>query len=102
MLSGTGSCSAEQRAAKAPPSVAPMNSDGEKMPPDEPEPRLSEVASSLQTNSRTSSQTPMHLAGQDRLDRRVADALDVIVPEADAAARTSGMPTSSMPSMWRR
>ena len=45
-----------QRAAKAPPSVAPMNSDGEKMPPDEPEPRLSEVASSLQTNSSASSQ----------------------------------------------
>jgi hypothetical protein len=35
-------------AAKPPPSVAPMNKDGEKMPPDEPEPRLSEVANALQ------------------------------------------------------
>ena len=34
-------------AAKAPPRVAPMNSDGEKIPPDEPEPRLSDVASSF-------------------------------------------------------
>ena len=33
--------------AKPPPSVAPMNSDGEKMPPEAPEPRLSEVASEL-------------------------------------------------------
>ena len=34
-------------APNAPPSVAPMNSEGEKIPPDEPEPRLSEVAGSL-------------------------------------------------------
>ena len=33
-----------------------MNSDGEKMPPEEPEPRLSEVASSLQTNSSSRNQ----------------------------------------------
>ena len=32
-----------------------MNSEGEKIPPDEPDPRLSEVASSLQTKSRRSS-----------------------------------------------
>ena len=31
--------------------VAPMNSDGEKMPPEAPEPRLIEVAASLATNS---------------------------------------------------
>ena len=31
-------------AANAPPRVAPMNSEGEKMPPDEPEPRLTDVA----------------------------------------------------------
>ncbi len=29
-------------APKAAPSVAPMNSEGEKMPPDDPEPRLSD------------------------------------------------------------
>ena len=33
-----------------------MNSEGEKMPPDEPEPRLVDVASILQTNSRPSNQ----------------------------------------------
>ena len=33
-----------------------MNNDGEKMPPDEPDPRLSEVANSLQTASSPSSQ----------------------------------------------
>ena len=38
-----------------------MNSDGEKMPPDEPEPRLSEVASSLQANSRASKPEPPSL-----------------------------------------
>ena len=32
-----------------------MNSDGEKMPPDEPEPRLTEVAKSLPANSSSSS-----------------------------------------------
>ena len=37
----------ETSAPKAPPSVAPMNSEGEKMPPDAPEPRLIEVAASL-------------------------------------------------------
>ena len=47
---GTLSCSgraALNRAAKAPPRVAPMKSEGEKMPPDEPEPRLSDVANAL-------------------------------------------------------
>src|SRR5579872_7072564 len=38
-------------AANAPPSVAPMNSEGEKMPPDDPEPRLKDVATSFETNS---------------------------------------------------
>jgi hypothetical protein len=42
-------------AANARPIVAPMNSDGEKIPPEEPDPRLSEVASSLQKNSSRSS-----------------------------------------------
>ena len=34
-----------------------MNSEGEKMPPDEPEPRLAEVAASLHTNSSASRPT---------------------------------------------
>ena len=33
-----------------------MNSDGEKIPPEEPEPRLTDVANSLQTKSSASSQ----------------------------------------------
>jgi hypothetical protein len=39
------------KAPKAPPNVAPIKSEGEKMPPDEPEPRLKEVAVSLQRKS---------------------------------------------------
>ena len=46
-LDGSAGKARPTTAAKAPPSVAPMNSDGEKMPPDEPEPRLSDVASEL-------------------------------------------------------
>ena len=79
-----------------------MNSDGEKMPPDEPEPRLSEVASTLQTNSSASSQTPTVWPARIALDRRVADAVDIILPEACETARYISTPTSSMPSMWRR
>lgn len=33
-----------------------MNSEGEKMPPDDPEPRLVDVASALQMNNRPSNQ----------------------------------------------
>jgi hypothetical protein len=33
-----------------------MNNEGEKIPPDEPDPRLSEVANALQANSSASSQ----------------------------------------------
>ena len=54
---GNGTCSAFSAAAKAPPIAAPMNSEGEKMPPEEPEPRLTEVANSLATN-RNSSKAP--------------------------------------------
>ena len=43
------------QAPNAPPTVAPMNSEGEKMPPEAPEPRLTEVAQSLAANSTTSS-----------------------------------------------
>jgi hypothetical protein len=55
-LSGVMTPAELSRAAKAPPSVAPMNSDGEKMPPEDPEPRLSDVASSLARVSRPRSQ----------------------------------------------
>ena len=58
-----------------------MNSDGEKMPPDAPEPRLIEVAKSLATNSSGQDGKRRELACQQGLDRRVADALDVIMPE---------------------
>ena len=48
-------CTAVRRAPNAPPIVAPMNSDGEKMPPDDPDPRLIEVAQSFATNNRINS-----------------------------------------------
>ena len=48
-------CTAVIAAPKAPPIVAPMNNEGEKMPPDAPEPRLTEVANSLATNKINSS-----------------------------------------------
>ncbi len=54
LISAPGT-SVPTRLANAAPRVAPMNSDGEKMPPDEPEPRLMQVAASLQTNSSSSS-----------------------------------------------
>ena len=40
--------------AKAPPSVAPITSEGEKMPPDPPDPSVSEVAASFNTKINTS------------------------------------------------
>ena len=43
------------RTPKAPPMVAPMNSEGENIPPEAPEPRLIEVATSLAANSNSSS-----------------------------------------------
>jgi hypothetical protein len=57
MLRGIGKPAAVRSAAKPPPSVAPMNKEGEKMPPDEPDPRLVDVASALQTNSSASNPT---------------------------------------------
>ena len=68
---------------KAPPIVAPMNSDGEKMPPEAPEPRLTEVAQSLAANSKHEQRRHAEVAVEDRLDGRIADALDVIVAAAD-------------------
>ena len=58
-----------------------MNSDGEKMPPDDPEPRLVEVAAILRKNSNPSSQTEVVLSNQDALDRRVADAIDIVLSQ---------------------
>ncbi len=49
-------------AAKAPPIVAPINRDGEKIPPEEPDPRLSEVASSLQTKQQEQKSRASQLA----------------------------------------
>ena len=56
-LTGTSGAIAEIDPAKAAPNVAPMNSEGEKMPPDEPEPRLIDVAASLHTSKRASRAT---------------------------------------------
>ena len=91
-LTGAPGNSDVTSAAKAAPSVAPMNSDGEKMPPEEPEPRLIEVASSLATAS-TSRRRRRELAVQGGLDRRVADALDEVMPVRQPEARTSATPT---------
>jgi hypothetical protein len=55
-LMSSGTSRAVRADAKAPPIVAPMNSDGEKIPPDEPEPRLVVVANGLQTNNSANSQ----------------------------------------------
>src|SRR6516164_10636994 len=44
-----------QKVPRAPPRVAPIKSEGEKIPPDEPEPRLRHVAASLQAKSSVSS-----------------------------------------------
>ena len=59
--------------------VAPMNSDGEKMPPEAPEPRLIEVAHSFATKKQRQQRGKHQAAGEDRLDGRVADAVDVIL-----------------------
>jgi hypothetical protein len=55
-LTGTPGVASERNPAKAAPKVAPKNSGGEKMPPDDPEPKLTPVATSLQTNNGVSSQ----------------------------------------------
>ena len=60
--------------------VAPMNSDGEKIPPEAPEPRLIEVAASLAANSSDQQRRQARPPVQDRLDGRIADALDVVLP----------------------
>ena len=88
--------------AKAPPIVAPMNSEGEKIPPDEPEPRLTVVANSLQTNNSASSQAARQLAEYDRLHRRVADAFDVVVAEALPEGRRSGCRPAACPACASR
>ena len=79
-LIGRPGNSADVAAANAPPRVAPMNSDGEKMPPDEPEPRLTDRRQQLARHTAAAG-TPAagKLPGQGRLDRRVADAFDVVM-----------------------
>jgi hypothetical protein len=76
-----------------------MNSDGEKMPPDEPAPRL---ATSPTACRRRGAEQPRRRAPavEDRLDRRIADALDKIMPER-LVQRVDQAPTSSMPKMPR-
>ena len=69
--------------AKAAPSAAPMNSDGEKIPPDDPDPRLTEVANSLADEQDQQEAGAGDLVPQRCLDRRVADALDIVVPVCD-------------------
>ena len=78
LMSALGSA-ARTKAAKAAPSAVPMKSDGEKIPPDEPEPRLTEVATSLAANRNSRKVPTVELAAEYRLDGRVADAFDVVV-----------------------
>ena len=49
-----------------------MNSDGENTPPDEPEPRLIVVASSLVANSSTKNKASGHAPGAAICSRRAA------------------------------
>ena len=81
-------------APKLPPMVAPMNSDGEKMPPEAPEPRLVEVAKSFATKRKTRKQASKgrvdaKLPGQDRFDGRVADALDIVMADPYGSDRSA-------------
>ena len=55
--------------------VAPMNSEGEKMPPEAPAPRLTEVARELGDEQQQQQRRHAEIAGEDRLNGRVADAL---------------------------
>ena len=66
-------------APKAPPRVAPMNSDGEKIPPDDPDPRLSEVAVNFADEQQRQEWRGADHAEQNILDRRIADAFDMVV-----------------------
>ena len=60
---------AVDQAPNAPPTVAPMNSEGEKMPPDAPEPRLSRGRKQLaRRTAPASSARQRQGAGEDRLD----------------------------------
>jgi hypothetical protein len=58
--------------------VAPMNSEGEKIPPEAPEPRLTEVAASLAANRSKSSAGKIAQIG-------IFDALENVFGEAQAA-----------------
>jgi hypothetical protein len=54
MLSFSNGKAVLASAPKAPPNVAPIKSEGEKIPPDELEARLEDVAVSLRAKSRAS------------------------------------------------
>ena len=77
-----------------------MNSEGEKMPPEAPEPRLVDVAE-LRGQERQQQPRREQTARQDRLDGRIADALDVIMP-GEAKEQIDQDADDSMPMAWRR
>ena len=56
--------------------VAPMNSEGEKIPPEEPEPRLSRGGATIWPEQNAQKRGHRKAADKNSLDRRVADALD--------------------------
>ncbi len=56
-----------------------MNSEGEKMPPEAPEPRLTRGREKLGDEQPEQKPISGEIIGQDRLDGRVADALDEVV-----------------------
>jgi hypothetical protein len=56
-----------------------MKSDGEKMPPDEPDPRLTDVANSFAGVEQQKEPGDGELPGQGCLNGRVTDALDIVV-----------------------
>jgi len=65
------------------------------MPPDAPEPRLSEVAGKLGGEQDQQQRRQLHVTVEDRLDRGIADTLDVIVagkPHQRIDCRASACP----------
>ena len=58
-----------------------MNSEGEKIPPEEPDPKLSEVAKRLADAQQSQQPKRRDPSCQHRLDRCVADAVDVVLAE---------------------
>ena len=89
---------AVMKAPNAPPMVAPMNSDGEKIPPDDPEPRLVEVAQQLCDKQQKKQRRQAKAAEQNPLDRRVTDAFDIIMP-GESEQQVDQDTQSNMPTM---